>query len=79
MATATEAAAPPIERGNVHNVPSGCREQSLAQVKKAGFGSVGRGFARQRIVFAFVQPADAIAVEAFFLDLQIGAEQQFRR
>src|SRR5450759_2787013 len=44
-----------------------------------GFSSVGGDFARQRIVFALVQPADAVAVETLLLDLEIGAEQQFRR
>src|SRR3974390_1343497 len=41
--------------------------------------SVCLGLARQRIVFAFVEPADTIAVEALFLDFQVGAEQQFGR
>ena len=43
-------------------------------------GLVGfHGFARQRIIDAFVQLANAVAIEALFLDFQIGAEQQFRR
>src|SRR5665213_147803 len=40
---------------------------------------VGRDFARQRIIGAFVKLANAVAVETLFFDFEIGAKQQFGR
>src|SRR6185503_9306110 len=64
---------------------SACRTRINApRSGRADFGRFerlvgGDCLARQRIIGAFVQPADAVAVEALFLDLEIGAEQKLGR
>src|SRR5471032_1569996 len=74
-----------IERAISERVPTWPRESAAGPRRPIVVRSVGGdfggfyGLARQWIVGALIELADAVAVEALLFDLKIGPQQQFRR